>query len=63
LKIFWISACFGYFPEPTKNFVVVSERFKGEVEAVFGGFGVHMVTGHRPLGDFIGSLSGRGEYM
>jgi len=54
---------FGYFPEPTKSFVVVSERFKGETEAVFGGLGVRVVTGHRFLGGFIGSLSGRNEYV
>jgi len=54
---------FGYFPEPTKNFVVVSERFMGEVEAVFGGFGVHVVTGHRFLGGFIGSLSARDDFV
>jgi len=53
----------GYFPEPTKSFVVVSERFKGEAEAVFGGLGVHVVTGHKFLGGFIGSLSARDDYV
>ena len=54
---------FGYFPEPTKSFVAISERFKGEAEAVFGGLGVHVVTGHRFLGGFIGSLSARDDYV
>jgi len=44
---------FGYFPEPTKSFVVVIERFKGEVEAVFGGLSMHVVTGHRFLVDLL----------
>jgi len=54
---------FGYFPEPIKSFVVVSERFKGEAEAAFGGLGVHVVTNHRFLGGFIGSLSARDDYV
>jgi len=54
---------FGYFSEPTKSFVVVSERFKGEAEAAFGGLGVHVVTCHRFLGGFIGSLSARDDYV
>jgi len=54
---------FGYFPEPTKSFVVVSERFTGEAEAAFGSLGVHVVTSHRFVGDFISSLSARDDYV
>jgi len=54
---------FGYFPEPTKSFVVVSESFRGEAEAVFGGLGIRVVTSHRFLRGFIGSLSARDDYV
>jgi len=43
--------------------VVVSERFRGEAEAVFSGLGVQVVTGHRFLRGFIGSLSARDDYV
>jgi len=63
LLLFSRGPAFGYFPRPTKSFVVVSERFKGEAEAVFGGLCVHVVTGHKFLGGFIGSLSARDDYV
>ena len=54
---------FGYYPEPTKSFIVVNERWKKEAAAIFGDLGVQVVTGHRFLGGFIGSQYGRGEYV
>jgi len=33
------------------------------LRAVFGGLGMHVVTGHRFLGGFIGSLSARYDYV
>jgi len=30
---------FGYYPEPTKSFVVVNEQWMSEAAAVFGDFG------------------------
>ena len=54
---------FGYYPEPTKSFVVVSERWKSDAAAVFGDLGVQVVTGHRFLGGFIGSPRERDEYV
>ena len=54
---------FGYYPEPTKSFIVVSERWRNEANAVFGDLGIQVVTGHRFLGGFIGSHSEREEYV
>ena len=54
---------FGYFPEPTKSFVVVSEQWKSDATAIFGDLGVQVVTGRRFLGGFIGSQTGREEYV
>ena len=54
---------FGYYPEPTKTFVIVNEQWKSDAAAVFGNLGVQMVTGHRFLGGFIGSPKERHEYV
>jgi len=54
---------FGYYPEPTKSFVIVNEQWMGEAAAIFGDLGVQVVTGHRFLGGFIGSCSERDEYV
>ena len=54
---------FGYHLEPTKSFVVVSERWRSDATAIFGDLGVQVATGHRFLGGFIGSHSERDEYV
>ena len=54
---------FGYFPEPTKSYVVVNKRWKNEATAIFGDLGVQVVTGHRFLGGFIGSHDEQEEYV
>ena len=54
---------FGYFPEPSKSFVVVGEHCRSEAEALFQGLGVHVVTGHRYLGGFIGDLNQRNVFV
>ena len=54
---------FGYYPEPTKRFVAVNERWKSDAAAVFGDLGVQVVTGYRFLGGFIGSPKERDEYV
>ena len=53
---------FGYFPEPSKSFVV-GEHCRSEAEALFQGLGVHVVTGHRYLGGFIGDLNQRNVFV
>ena len=45
----------GYFPEPTKRILVVSPRNIPWVEAFFWDYRLHMVTGTRYIGGFVGS--------
>ena len=40
---------FGYYPEPTKSFVVVNEWWRSEIVAIFGDLGVQVVTDNRFL--------------
>jgi len=54
---------FGYYPEPTKSFIVVNECWRNDTDALFGDLGVQVVTGHRFLGGFIGSQWEREEYV
>ena len=45
---------FGYFPEPSKCYLVVGPEFVEEAAKVFEGYEVNIVTGHKLLGGFIG---------
>ena len=54
---------FGYFPEPSKSFLVVDEKFISEAENVFGGSGVNVVCSRRLLGGVIGNEAGRNAYV
>ena len=54
---------FGYYPEPTKKFIVINEWWRGEANTVFGDLGVQVFTGHKFLGGFIESHSEREEYV
>ena len=40
----------GYFPEPTKSILVVSEKNVPRANAYFRGMGIKVVTGSRYLG-------------
>ena len=44
----------GYFPEPTNSILVVDPRNVTRVEEFFRGMGLHLVTGSRYLGGFVG---------
>ena len=44
---------FGYFPEPSKSFVVIGKYCRAKAEDLFHDLGVHVV---RYLGIFIGDL-------
>ena len=54
---------FGYYPEATKSFVVINERWKSDAAVVFGDLGVQVVTGQRILGGFIGSPKESDQYV
>ena len=54
---------FGYFPEPTKSFIVVGEQFMTKAKALFHDLGVRVVTGYCYLGGFIGDLQGREVFV
>ena len=44
----------GYFPEPTKSILVVSEKNVPRAKEYFRGMGIQVVTGSRYLGGYIG---------
>ncbi len=54
---------FGYFPEPSKCFLVVDESCLLEAEEVFGESGVNVVCSHRFLGGVIGSDLGKKRFL
>ena len=54
---------YGYFPEPSKCFVVVAPSRLSLAREVFGDLGVRVVTGHRFLGGFIGDSGDRQNFV
>ena len=54
---------FGYFPEPSKSFVVIDEYCKTKAENLFHDLGVQVVTSHSYLGGFIGDLHDRDVFV
>ena len=54
---------FGYYPEPSKSYLVVHENFLSEAKSVFEGTGVNVVMSHRLLGGVIGSRSGKLSFI
>ena len=53
----------GYFPEPSKSCVVVSEKFTSEAENIFSEFGIKVVHNKTVLGVIIGNEAGRSSYI
>lgn len=47
---------YGYHPEPAKSVLVVKPDFKDKAEALFGKFGIKIVSGNRFLGGYIGEM-------
>ncbi len=54
---------YGYYLEPKKSFLVVSENLLSEAHKLFDGLGVSIVTSHRLLGSVIGTEEERLHYM
>ena len=46
----------GYFPDPTKSILVVSEQNLPRATEYFRGMGMQIVMGSRYLGGFVGEL-------
>ena len=38
---------FGYYPEPSKSYLLVNDRYRIEAERLFGALGIQIVAGHR----------------
>ena len=54
---------FGYYPEPTKSFLVVKESSRKKAEYLFKHLNINIVTSHRFLGGIIGNEDEKNEYI
>ena len=52
----------GYYPEPTKSILVVTQGNVSRAEEHFRGLGIWVVTGHRYLGGFMVDVSAEKEW-
>ena len=50
---------YGYYPEPSKSYLVVHPNFVEKAHQLFDRFGIRIVEGRRYLGGFIGSDEGK----
>ena len=50
---------FGYFPEPTKSFLVIDDKQFSRATEAFSGLGINVVCSQRLLGGVIGNTVGR----
>ena len=53
----------GYFSNPTKSILVVSEKNVPRAKAYFRGMGIKVVTGSRYLGGYIGELETEAQWV
>uniref|UniRef100_A0A0K8TJ54 Reverse transcriptase domain-containing protein n=2 Tax=Lygus hesperus TaxID=30085 RepID=A0A0K8TJ54_LYGHE len=53
----------GYYPEPSKSFLVIKDGLEEESRALFGDLNVKIVYSHRFLGGVIGSPAQKKEYV
>ncbi len=54
---------YGYFPEPTKSYLVVADSDLESAQKLFSDIGVKVVTSQRLLGGHIGSKEGLDAYL
>jgi hypothetical protein len=54
---------YGYFPEPSKSYLVARKEFEKVAKDIFQDPGVTVVSGRRLLGGFIGSEDDKQEYV
>ena len=68
LKDWWKTLCelgpkFGYYPQPTKSWLIVKERYKEESTIIFAGSNIQITTsGQRHLGAVIGDANFQKQY-
>ena len=53
----------GYFPEPTKNILVLAPRNVSRAEEFFWRMGIKVVTGNRHIGGFIGESEAEKRWL
>ena len=54
---------FGYFPEPSKSFLVVDKQYAEEAHHIFDKYSITIVEGKRFLGGFIGDGNEKDIYL
>ena len=54
---------FGYFPEASKNFLVVDKQYAEEAHHIFDKYSITIVEGKRFLGGFIGDGNEKDIYL
>ena len=54
---------YGYFPEPTKSYLIVDEKYTSIAGGIFEEFGVRVVQSRRMLGGIIGNNTGKKEFL
>ena len=62
-KLFEEGPAFGYFPEPSKSFLVVDKQYAEEAHHIFDKYSITIVEGERFLGDFLGDGNEKDIYM
>ena len=54
---------FGYFPEPSKSFLVVDKQYAEEAHHIYDKYSITIVDGNRFLGGFIGDGNEKDIYL